>query len=222
VTAGDINLTQTSATSIFNVTATGAGVLGFGLGLDITAGGLLLINSAGNVSIGSGNVLGADTEIEKVGFKENEIYKAGADDLEIRDVSSINGFKYIPTQQWSAVNASTNVNMNGFDINNAMTVSTNQLRGQAMTLVGPPGTTSYLVGAIGSSSNLTISASSTLSLEAQTISISSLNVSSMNTLTVSSLRGNLAQFSTIGCSTIAFDRLSFMPCTSSTICLSVS
>lgn len=88
--AGDINLTQTDVTSFMNLTATGAIVLGAGLGVDITAGTTVQINSAGNISIGSGNVLGADTEIEKIGFKDNEIYKiTGGADITIEDVASI-------------------------------------------------------------------------------------------------------------------------------------
>lgn len=88
--AGDINLTQTDATSFMNLTATGGIVVASGLGVDITGGTTIQINSAGNVSIGSGNVLGADTEIEKIGFSDNEIYKvSGSADIEIDNVAKV-------------------------------------------------------------------------------------------------------------------------------------
>lgn len=149
VTAGDINLTQTDATSIFNLTTTGAAVMAFGLALDITTTSYLAINSGGNVSIGSANLLGADTEIEKVGFKENQIYKAGADDLEIADVSSINGYKYIPTQLWASTVASQNVNMNGNTLSNANSVITSNL-----TVFQNAYTSSFFTSSIGCSNDL--------------------------------------------------------------------
>jgi hypothetical protein len=93
----DVNITQNSFTSIMNITAFGAMTVNAGGLTQIGTAGALLLNaglyinmtSPGNVSIGSGNILGSDTEIEKVGFKENQIYKAGTDDLEIDNVSTI-------------------------------------------------------------------------------------------------------------------------------------
>jgi hypothetical protein len=95
--AGDINLSQTQATSAMNLTALGAIVLGAGGAIDLTAGGAVAINAAGtlqivstgNVSIGSGNVLGADTEVEKFSFKDNEMYRNGSEDLIMEDVKKI-------------------------------------------------------------------------------------------------------------------------------------
>jgi hypothetical protein len=184
VTAGDVNLTQTDATSIFNVTATGAGVMAFGLGLDITTGAALLINSGGNVSIGSGNVLGADTEIEKVAFKENEIYKAGADDLEIRDVSSINGFQYVPTQQWASQTASQAVNLNNNNLSNANVIQAqniSSIQGTVSSLRGDQAIFSTIVAldelVFGQATGVLVS---TASLLADTANISSLTVSTIN------------------------------------------
>ena len=184
VTAGDVNLTQTDATSIFNVTATGAGVMAFGLGLDITTGAGLLINSGGNVSIGSGNVLGADTEIEKVAFKENEIYKAGADDLEIRDVSSINGFQYVPTQLWASQTASQAVNLNNNNLSNANVIQAqniSSIQGTVSSLRGDQAIFSTVVAldelVFGQATGVLVS---TASLLADTANISSLTVSTIN------------------------------------------
>jgi uncharacterized protein (DUF2345 family) len=95
--AGDINLSQTDVTSFMNLTAVGGIVLGAGLGVDITGGGAVVVNAGtyinmscpGNISIGSANVAGADTEIEKVGFSENLVYKAGTADLEIDNVAKL-------------------------------------------------------------------------------------------------------------------------------------
>ena len=90
--AGDINLTQTQITSFMNLTAAGSIVIAGAVGVGITSVGTIQILATGDVSIGSGNILGSDTEIEKVGFKDNEIYKAntfGAADLEISDVALI-------------------------------------------------------------------------------------------------------------------------------------
>jgi len=106
VVAGDINLTTTDLTSLMNITAYAAMTINAGGLLQIgTAGGIFIngglyinMTSPGNVSIGSGNVLGADTEIEKVGFKENQIYKAGDDDLEIDNVSTIKNANEINIQ----------------------------------------------------------------------------------------------------------------------------
>jgi hypothetical protein len=97
--AGDINLSQTDGTSIMNLTALGGIVLGAGAAIDITAGGAVAINavgtlqilSTGNVSIGSGNIAGSDTEVEKFSFNDNEMYRNGSVDLQISDINFIEG-----------------------------------------------------------------------------------------------------------------------------------
>lgn len=95
---GDVNITSTDLTSLMNIQAYAAMTLNAGGLMQIGTVGQILINSGiginmtstGNVSIGSGNVFGADTEIEKVGFKENEIYKVeGNPDLTISNVASL-------------------------------------------------------------------------------------------------------------------------------------
>jgi len=136
--AGDINLSQTDATSIMNLTALGGIVAAAGAAVDITAGGAVLINAGttiqilapGNVSIGSGNVLGADTEVEKVGFSENEIYKAGTDDLDIADVEYIhNDNSNLKIYSESNVVISTNTGVLQIDANA-------KFQGDATFLVG--------------------------------------------------------------------------------------
>lgn len=95
---GDVNITSTDLTSLMNIQAYAAMTLNAGGVMQIGTVGQIFINSGiginmtstGNVSIGSGNVFGADTEIEKVGFKENEIYKVdGNPDLTISNVASL-------------------------------------------------------------------------------------------------------------------------------------
>lgn len=93
ISGGDVNITQLEPTSVMNITSTGAMALVSGIGLDISATATVLINSQGNISIGSGNALGADVEVEKIAFKENKIYKAITvpvpADIQIEDVASI-------------------------------------------------------------------------------------------------------------------------------------
>jgi hypothetical protein len=93
ITGGDVNISQIDPGSVMNISSVGAMALVSGIGLDISATATVLINSSGNISIGSGNALGADVEVEKIAFKENVIYKAITlpvpADIEIQDVASI-------------------------------------------------------------------------------------------------------------------------------------
>ena len=89
ITGDDVNITQTSLTSVLNMTSVGNTVLASGIDLNITAGALLSITTPGQIEIGSGNVAGAYTSIEKVGFNENRIFKDGPSPLEIDDVSFV-------------------------------------------------------------------------------------------------------------------------------------
>jgi hypothetical protein len=136
--AGDINLTQTQLTSFMNLTAAGAIVAAAGGGIDLTAGGAIAINAGGtiqilttgNLSLGSGNVLGADTEVEKVGFNDNEIYKAGTDDLDIADVKYIhNDSSNLKIYSECNVIISTNIGVLQIDANA-------KFQGDATFLVG--------------------------------------------------------------------------------------
>jgi hypothetical protein len=204
VTAQDINLTQTGLTSFLNLNATGPVQIGSGLGITMntTGGGILMTAPLGQINIGGG----INTFIEQVTIDDSDITNVST--LAVRNISSlssINGFPFVPTQNWSSQPALTNVNMSGYDLVNAMTVSTNQIRGQTMTLVGPPGTTSYGVGVIGSTSNLIIGAASTLTLEGNVVEVLALEVSSIKEVNISSIEGDFASFSTVLGETVAFD-----------------
>ena len=90
LTCGDINLSQTDVTSVMNLSAVGGIALVAGVAVGITAGTTIQIVAPGQISIGSGNVLGATTEIEKIEFLDNQIFKQlGGSDIVISDVSSI-------------------------------------------------------------------------------------------------------------------------------------
>lgn len=97
ITAPDINLTCTDATSFMNLTAP-AGVTIAGGGLFIASGvieaiggGDITLLSAGNVSIGSGNVAGADTEIEKFAFSDCNVEPTnGINHLKLNQIEVIN------------------------------------------------------------------------------------------------------------------------------------
>lgn len=115
INAPDVNITQiTEATNFMNLTAAGGIVLAAGGVVDMTAGGACTINaggtiqilSTGNISVGSGNVLGSDTEIEKVGFKDNEVYKAGTDDIQFSDVWFMDG-QFAKLELYSSVDTKT-------------------------------------------------------------------------------------------------------------------
>lgn len=94
----DVNIACTNATNVLNIT--GAGVIQNTAGgaFNITAGGamavqagaLISILTPGAISIGSGNLLGAVTSIEKFDFKDNVVDKvSGASDLQFKDVGLI-------------------------------------------------------------------------------------------------------------------------------------
>jgi hypothetical protein len=85
----DVNITQTSLTSVLNMTSVGNMVIASGGTANMTAGGLISITTPGQIEIGSANVGGAYTSIEKVGFEEQKIFKDGANPLEIEDVKHV-------------------------------------------------------------------------------------------------------------------------------------
>jgi len=109
ITAPDVNISATGNTDILNITAVAGIAINAGAGVEIGAVGTIQILSTGNVSIGSGNVLGADTEVEKFAFKEEVMSKAGVNDLELEDIAKINGLAYVPTQSWATQVATADV-----------------------------------------------------------------------------------------------------------------
>ena len=89
ITAPDINLTMTDPASFMNLTAPGGIALLGGGGFFMASGVFEVITgldcsliTAGNIRIGSGNVLGATTQIEKWEFNDG-------------DVSAMNGVQYL-------------------------------------------------------------------------------------------------------------------------------
>jgi hypothetical protein len=97
ITAPDINLTCTDATSFMNLTAP-AGVTIAGGGLFVLSGVLEAIGagdisllSGGNVRIGSGNLLGATTQVEKFEYTDNVVEPmGGVFDLKLKNIEVIN------------------------------------------------------------------------------------------------------------------------------------
>jgi hypothetical protein len=80
----DVNIKATGLTNFLNITAQGAGIV------MATPGTIQILSAAGDISIGSGNVLGANTEIEKFAFKDNEMSAVGAN-LKLIDIATFAG-----------------------------------------------------------------------------------------------------------------------------------
>jgi hypothetical protein len=98
LTAPDINLTMTDTTSFMNLTAPfGVTILGGG-GFFMAAGAMevvtgldIMLVTPGNIRIGSGNVGGATTEIEKYSFLDNVVTPvSGANPFVINRVRTLN------------------------------------------------------------------------------------------------------------------------------------
>lgn len=95
----DVNIATTGNTNILNITSL-AGIQntagGFwnvtaGGAMAVQAGGLISILTTGQINIGSGNVFGATTSIEKLDINDNVVSKvSGASDLQFNNVSQIN------------------------------------------------------------------------------------------------------------------------------------
>ena len=94
----DVNISTTGATNILNITslaaiqntAGGAFNVTAGGAMGIQAGALISITTPGQINIGSGNVLGATTSIEKIDILDSVVSKVdGASDLEFENVLKI-------------------------------------------------------------------------------------------------------------------------------------
>lgn len=94
----DVNIATTGGTNALNITAVGGiqntagGFFNVSAGgaMGIQAGGLISITTPGQINIGSGNVLGATTSIEKLDFLDSVVSKVdGAADLEFENVYKI-------------------------------------------------------------------------------------------------------------------------------------
>lgn len=185
ITAPDINLSQTSATSVFNITTLGAGVQAYGLGLDITTGALLALNSGGSVQIGSANILGTQTSIEKFNFKDEVMSKFSAADLTLNDIAFINNTpiaEYLKTASTfsaiytSSLQAST---INTSNINVSVDANINTLYADFAFVSSVFETqqayiSSAQIGQLNTSS-INVSSIDTLYLKASTINTSTIN-----------------------------------------------
>jgi hypothetical protein len=86
ITANDLNLAATGLTSVLNINSVLGTVVASAGAIDITAGGTTIINSTGNVSIGS---LGT-TSIENLNLNNSVLSKVPATaDLQLQDIASI-------------------------------------------------------------------------------------------------------------------------------------
>lgn len=76
--------------TVFDITATLAMSLTAGGAMTIQGGALTSLTSLGSVNIGSANIAGAVTEVEKLSIKDNVVSKvSGADDLAFNNVATI-------------------------------------------------------------------------------------------------------------------------------------
>jgi hypothetical protein len=94
----DVNIATTGGTNALNITAIGGiqntagGFFNVSAGgaMGIQAGGLISITTPGQINIGSGNVLGATTSIEKLDILDSVVSKvAGAADLQFQNVVKV-------------------------------------------------------------------------------------------------------------------------------------
>ena len=94
----DVNIAATGSTNVLNITAAGAiqqtsgGAINNSVGgaFGVQAGGLISLLTTGSIQIGSGNVLGAKTSIEKLNIDDSEITKLGdASDLSFKNTKLI-------------------------------------------------------------------------------------------------------------------------------------
>jgi hypothetical protein len=204
--ADDINATTTGLTSVMNfqaaaaftLAAGGAVGIGAGAGVAITAGGLISITTPGSIQIGSGNVLpGADTEIEKVNFNENDISKAGTANITLSDVSTIRNDNAGSPLTYFVDGSASHIFQIAATTPFIMDVNGNRLTSVSTTNIS---TGNISVSSIGtntiSSQRITTSTINTTFISSQLISNSTINtnfISSgsgfINDVTVSSITG---------------------------------
>lgn len=98
VIGDDLNLACTGLTNVLNITAAGViqntagGAINNTAGgaFAVQAGGLISLLTTGSIQIGSGNVLGATTSIEKLDINDSVITKvSGSSDLQFNDTALV-------------------------------------------------------------------------------------------------------------------------------------
>lgn len=94
----DVNISTTNAANVLNIsslgviqnTAGGAYNITAGAAMAVQAGGLISMLTTGSIQIGSGNVLGATTSIEKLDINDSVVTKvAGASDLQFQNTTLV-------------------------------------------------------------------------------------------------------------------------------------
>jgi hypothetical protein len=196
----DVNVSCTGLTNVLNITGAGVVQNTAGGAYNITAGGamavqagaLISILTPGSIQIGSGNVLGSVTSVEKMEINDSVINKvAGAADLQFNDVSLVKnsnaGLKVlcsgdmelggtnsvsISTSKSLAINAS-NIQALLFDVQDSIITTAAPIKIQ--TLLANPIATF----------NPNTSNTSVINLEAQSITTSNVNCESLSTLEIS-------------------------------------
>lgn len=109
----DVNIATTGATNILNITSlaaiqnTAGGAINNTAGgaFAVQAGGLISMTTTGSIQIGSGNVFGAVTSIEKLNIDDSVVTKvAGASDLQFQNVASVSNSAAAVAVSGTAVN----------------------------------------------------------------------------------------------------------------------
>jgi len=119
----DVNIATTGATNVLNITSLGVlqntagGAINNSAGgaFAVQAGGLVSILTTGSIQIGSGNVLGATTSIEKLDINDSVVTKlSGASDLQFQNTTLIqNSGNPLNTLTLEATDATTTLRGEG-------------------------------------------------------------------------------------------------------------
>jgi hypothetical protein len=146
----DVNIATTGATNVLNITSlaaiqnTAGGAINNTAGgaFAVQAGGLISITTPGQINIGSGNVFGATTSIEKFDFSESTVGKLGsASDLQIQNVASVSNSAAPVALSGTAVNitsiGSGNVNILTQALGTTPALSVSNLTGVVGTALLP-------------------------------------------------------------------------------------
>jgi hypothetical protein len=119
----DVNIATTGATNVLNITSLGVmqntagGAINNSAGgaFAVQAGGLISILTTGSIQIGSGNVLGATTSVEKLDINDSVVSKvSGASDLQFQNTTLIqNSGNPLNTLTLEATDATTTLRGEG-------------------------------------------------------------------------------------------------------------
>lgn len=119
----DVNISTTGATNVLNITSLGVmqntagGAINNSAGgaFAVQAGGLISMLTTGSIQIGSGNVLGATTSIEKLDINDSVVTKlAGASDLQFQNTTLVqNSGNPLNTLTLEATDATTTLRGEG-------------------------------------------------------------------------------------------------------------